>query len=96
MARDIVAYCNGLSKTEFWSLGMGDVQNLLDEALEEVERLRSLAKAMAEELAKWGWGDMHYGPQPQERSVVAVLEEYRRVLQVDGYPIESGGGEVQS
>lgn len=40
MARDIVAYCNGLSKAEFWSLEMGDVQNLLDEALEEVERLR--------------------------------------------------------
>lgn len=38
--RDIVAYCNGLSKAEFWSLGMGDVQNLLDEALEEIERLR--------------------------------------------------------
>ena len=40
MARDIVAYCNSLSKTEFWSLGMGDIQNLLDEALEEIERLR--------------------------------------------------------
>lgn len=40
MKRDIVAYCNGLSKAEFWSLGMGDVQNLLDEALEEIIRLR--------------------------------------------------------
>lgn len=42
--RDIVAYCNGLSKAEFWSLGMGDVQNLLDEALEEIERLRANAE----------------------------------------------------
>lgn len=40
--RDIVAYCNGMSKAEFWSLGMGDVQNLLDEALEEIERLRDV------------------------------------------------------
>lgn len=40
MARDIVAYCNGLSKAVFWSLGTGGVQNLLDEALEEIERLR--------------------------------------------------------
>lgn len=42
MARDIVAHYNGLSKTEFWSLGMGDVQNLLEEALDEIERLRAL------------------------------------------------------
>lgn len=46
--------------------------------------LENLAKTMAEELAKWGWGDMHYGPQPQEPRVVAVLEEYRRVLHIDG------------
>lgn len=53
-------------------------------AEKRIEDLEALAKTMALELAKWGWGDMHYGPQPQERSVVAVLEEYRRVLQTDG------------
>lgn len=56
----------------------------LDCANVEIERLRKLATMMAEELSRWGWGDMHYGPQPQERSVVAVLDEYRRVLQIDG------------
>lgn len=55
---------------------------------EENKRLRALAGMMATELSKWGWGDFHYGPQPQEQSVVAVLDEYRRVLQIDGV----GGG----
>lgn len=52
---------------------------------QENEELRYLATVMAQELAKWGWGDFHYGPQPQDRNVVAVLEEYRRVLRIDGF-----------
>jgi hypothetical protein len=63
MARD----CNGLSKAEFWSLGMGDVQNLLDEALEEIERLRALLPDVTIQ------GDL-VGAQPGEdaESVAAV------------------------
>lgn len=60
---------------------------------QENEELRYLATVMAQELAKWGWGDFHYGPQPQDRNVVAVLEEYRRVLHTDGS--ESGVTSVQ-
>lgn len=57
--RDIVAYCNGLSKAEFWSLGMGDVQNLLDEALEEVERLRTALNKLAEDAEVAAQGGLH-------------------------------------
>lgn len=38
--RDIVAHYNGLTKAQYWSLQAGDVQNLLEEAIDEIERLR--------------------------------------------------------
>lgn len=49
--RDIVAYWNGLSKVEFWRLSQGDVQNLMDEAVEEIERLRRERDMAREEIA---------------------------------------------
>lgn len=43
---------------------------------QQVKDWREMAGALAEELRKWGWGDMHYGPQPQEPEVVAVIARY--------------------
>lgn len=40
---------------------------------EEIE----FSDRLAAELAKWGWGDFHYGPQAQERSVADLVEEHR-------------------
>ena len=49
---------------------------------------RSVADVLATELGRWGWGDMHYGDQPQERSVVDALAVYKSALiasaQIDG------------
>lgn len=37
---DVVAHWNGLTKGELWSMSMGEVVNLMDDAVEEIERLR--------------------------------------------------------
>ena len=44
---------------------------------------RAVADILAEELAKWGWGDMHYGPQVQENSVVKALDVYHEAVKSD-------------
>jgi hypothetical protein len=41
----------------------------------ELKRLRDQKTRLRTELAKWGWGDMHYGDQPQDAAIVALLEE---------------------
>lgn len=35
-----------------------------------------VATILYEELKRWGWGDFHYGPQPQDPKVVATLKVY--------------------
>lgn len=42
----------------------------------EAERWRLIAGRLYEELKRWGWGDFHYGSQPQDSSVVAALKVY--------------------
>lgn len=37
--------------------------------------LRDYIERLRVELAKHGWGDMHYGNQPQDPNIVALLEE---------------------
>jgi hypothetical protein len=47
-----------------------------------IKQLETLADVLAEELKRWGWGDMHYGSQPQEKSVTDALSVYQRVRHV--------------
>lgn len=49
-----------------------------------VVRLRVALAATREELARWGWGDLHYGSQRQEASVVAALAVADATLSLDG------------
>ena len=34
-----------------------------------------------DELARWGWGDFHYGSQPQEKSVTDALAVIDKALE---------------
>lgn len=45
-----------------------------------IERLRATLQATRDELARWGWGDHHYGTQAQEESVVKAVALADRVL----------------
>lgn len=38
---DLVSFWNGLTKVQLWSLEIGEVNNLMDDAVEEIETLRS-------------------------------------------------------
>ena len=51
--------------------------------LGEIQRLQDFNQRLMNELAQHGWGDMHYGPQEQDRNIVALLEE-------GGYQFERG------
>lgn len=39
---------------------------------------QDFADRLAAELAKHGWGDFHYGAQPQDPAIVALLNEHAR------------------
>lgn len=56
------------------------MEERLTEALTRVLDLRVALCECADELDRHGWGDMHYGDQPQERSVVAAVELARATL----------------
>lgn len=43
---------------------------------------RDFADRLAAELARHGWGDFHYGEQPQDPAIVALLDEHKRRRQV--------------
>ena len=45
----------------------------LDYLLARIEALTKALLHTRAELARWGWGDFHYGDQPQERSVVDAI-----------------------
>ena len=45
-----------------------------------IQRLREVLQATRDELDRWGWGDSHWGEQPQERSVVDAVALADRVL----------------
>ena len=48
---------------------------------------------MREELARWGWGDMHYGTQAQDKRVLAMLTRIDIALSGDeAVECESCGG----
>jgi len=55
----------------FWRAEQGHVQNVLDELVDHCRRLRA-------ELAKHGWGDLHYTPAgaPQDPAITALLAEH--------------------
>lgn len=42
---------------------------------DEIDLLRDRVARLRAELARWGWGDFHYGDQPQDRAIVALLED---------------------
>lgn len=42
----------------------------------EINRLEDFLGRVMEELDKHGWGDFHYGPQPQDPAIVKLKEEY--------------------
>jgi hypothetical protein len=46
---------------------------------DEIDRLRDFTDRAVNELAKHGWGDFHYGPQPQKAEIVALVEEHSRL-----------------
>lgn len=52
----------------------------LDALEAENDRLRAVLTEAREELARWGWGDMHYGATPQEFSVVNMLAKIDTAL----------------
>jgi hypothetical protein len=55
----------------FWASDSGHHQNVIDELIDYCQRLRA-------ELARHGWGDMHYTPAgaPQDPAIVALLAEH--------------------
>lgn len=56
---------------DFWKLPAPSVHP------RELEVERDLSDRLAAELAKWGWGDMHYGvEQAQEPQVAALVQEH--------------------
>ena len=56
-----------------------------DDALRtELAAERDFADRLAAELARHGWGDMHYGGQPQDRNVVRLLAEYKTRRRIGG------------
>ena len=58
-------------------LQLEDDHELCDEM---IARLREVLQATRDELNNWGHGDYHYGPQPQERSVVDAVALADRTL----------------
>lgn len=48
--------------------------------VERLSEMRTVLQDARDELARWGWGDMHYGEQPQEQSVVDTLAKIDAVL----------------
>jgi len=46
----------------------------------DVQRLRGALAEVTAQLARWGWGDMHYGSQPQDPAVIAAMHHGLRVL----------------
>lgn len=42
----------------------------------EVAAESELCDRLAAELARWGWGDMHYGETPQERGPADLVAEH--------------------
>lgn len=67
--------------------------SLLDGYRAEAEKWKHVATVLAEELRRWGWGDFHYGDQPQERSVVEALAVYENADQYDGLDRPNQQGE---
>src|SRR5882757_4062423 len=61
MTRDIVAYYNGLTKAEYWSLEGGDVQNLLEEAIEKIEELNPKIDALQGQVRRLYWALVEAG-----------------------------------
>lgn len=57
-----------------------DAAALLPEARDRIRELTEALAATADELDRWGWGDMHYGDQGQERRVVEAVARARSVL----------------
>jgi hypothetical protein len=59
--------------------------------VQENDRLRWALREARDELAKWGWGDLHYGnTDQQEASVTRVMALIDGIL--IGPPPESDGG----
>jgi DNA repair exonuclease SbcCD ATPase subunit len=49
------------------------LRGYLDEAKAEAARYLARLKDARAELARWGWGDYHYGTQPQDQAVTDCL-----------------------
>jgi hypothetical protein len=54
--------------------------------LAEIGRLRAALIATMDELDRWGWGDFHYGSQPQDQRVVDAVAKANAVLDVSAEP----------
>lgn len=54
--------------------------NIATANAETAEALRALLREVTDELSRWGWGDFHYGEQPQEARVVALVAKARQAL----------------
>lgn len=52
---------------------------LMSEAADRLAELSDFTERVVTELAKHGWGDFHYGDQPQEPEIVAPIEEYEGI-----------------
>jgi hypothetical protein len=55
----------------------------LDDYMDRAEEIgwKHVATVLYNELKRWGWGDFHYGSQPQEKSVVTALSVYEQALE---------------
>lgn len=45
-----------------------------------IHEIEDTLRAARDELIRWGWGDMHYGPTPQERRVVDMVNRCNQAL----------------
>ena len=60
-----------------------------DDDLLALPTLRSVLAEAREELTRWGWGDFHYGNQPQEKSVVDMVAKIDAALGAIGGRVDA-------
>lgn len=54
-------------------------------ARHEIACWKALLREVKVELSRWGWGDFHYGDQPQEPRVVALVDRANAALREGSY-----------
>lgn len=77
---DASEYPDGINAPRLGYRGSREMAALRAEKDAVIARLSDTLRAARDELTRWGWGDMHYGPTPQERTVVDMVNRCNEAL----------------